>query len=178
MLANFQSTVRHNAFLLPDGRLDLRKMLAGFQQFYRENGDALGHEGQYNEAMPHLLLQAWLQRAVNGGGYIVRDYALGTGRVDLFVRYFYQQHGKHAEQRFVVETKMVRVKRSLETTIAEGLQQTAWYADKCDPEQAHLVVINPNELPWDDKVFVREHKVDACSGEFAHGEQTITVWGM
>ena len=174
----FESKVRRSAFLLPDGRLDFRKMLAEFQQFYRENADALGHQGQYKEAMPQLLLQAWLQRVINGGGFIVRDYALGTLRVDIFVRHFYQEQGKRAEQRFVVETKMVRVKRSLETTIAEGLKQTARYADKCDPEQAHLVVIDPRELDWDDKVFVQEHKVVASSGKSGHRERTITVWCM
>jgi hypothetical protein len=152
-------------------------MLAEFQQFYRENADTLGHQGQYNEAMPQLLLQAWLQRVINGSGYIMRDYALGTLRVDIFVRHFYQEQGKRAEQRFVVETKMVRVKRSLETTIAEGIKQTARYADKCDPEQAHLVVIDPREADWDDKVFVQEHKI-ASSGKSGHRERTITVWCM
>jgi len=34
-----------------------------------------------------LLLMAFLQRIVNGGGNIEREYAAGRGRVDLIISY-------------------------------------------------------------------------------------------
>ncbi|MCL2724969.1 MAG: PD-(D/E)XK nuclease domain-containing protein, partial [Polyangiaceae bacterium] len=157
------------AFLLPDGRLDFRGMLAGFQQFYRENSEVWNKRAVYEEAAPQLLLQAWLQRVVNGGGRIEREYALGAGRADIFMRFFRQLNGKRAEQRFVIEMKVVRERRSVETTIAEGLTQTAKYADKCHPDETHLIIVDPSERSWDEKVFVQERSADGRS---------VTVWGM
>ena len=40
----------------------------------------------YAEACPQLLLQAFLQRIVNGGGYIDCEYGLGRKRTDLLIR--------------------------------------------------------------------------------------------
>ena len=34
---------------------------------------------------PQLLRQAFLQRLVNGGGRVEREYGLGRGRTDLLV---------------------------------------------------------------------------------------------
>ncbi|MCL2779846.1 MAG: PD-(D/E)XK nuclease domain-containing protein, partial [Polyangiaceae bacterium] len=149
--------------------LDFRGLLAGFQQFYRENSEVWNKRAVYEEAAPQLLLQAWLQRVVNGGGQIEREYALGRGRADLFVRFFRQVDGKRAEQRFVVEMKVVRERRSVEMTIEEGLAQTARYADKCHPDETHLIVVDPSERSWDEKVFVKERSADG---------RAITVWGM
>ncbi|MCL2779573.1 MAG: ATP-binding protein, partial [Polyangiaceae bacterium] len=169
MERDFTAQVPAAAFHLPDGRLDFRGLLAGFQQFYRENSEVWNKRAVYEEAAPQLLLQAWLQRVVNGGGRIEREYALGTGRADLFVRFFRQVNGKRAEQRFVVEMKVVRERRSVEMTIAEGLTQTARYADRCSPDEAHLIIVDPSERSWDEKVFVQERSADGRS---------VTVWGM
>ncbi|MCL2777246.1 MAG: AAA family ATPase [Polyangiaceae bacterium] len=167
---DFAAKVPSTAFVLADGRLDFRGLLAGFQQFYRENSEVWNKRAVYEEAAPQLLLQAWLQRVVNGGGRIEREYALGRGRADLFVRYFRQIDGKRAEQRFVVEMKVVRERRSLEATIEEGLSQTARYADKCHPDETHLIVVDPSEKrSWDEKVFVQERSAD---------DRSITIWGM
>ena len=170
MEANLAARLPNTAFLLPDGRLDMRDQLKSFQQFYRENSEVWRDRGKYEEAAPQLLLQVWLQRIVNGGGRIEREYALGTRRADLFVRHFYRRDGKRQEQRFVVEIKVVRNKGSLETTIEEGLAQTAMYAAKCDPEEAHLVVVDDRDgRSWDEKVFVAEKDYEG---------RPITVWGM
>ena len=159
-----------SAFLLSDGRLDFRELIARFQQFYRENADAWTKRAMYPEAATHILLQCWLQRVVNGGGQIEREYALGTERADILVRHFLVKDGKRAEQRFVLEMKVVRAHQSAETVMKKGLEQTARYADKCDPEEAHLVVIDQREgRSWDDRVYVREQQ---------HEGRAVTVWGM
>jgi len=167
---NIAHRVASDAFRLPDGRMDFRALMSGFQQFFRENADVWRSRPMYGEAGPQLLLQAWLQRIVNGGGRIEREYAIGTGRSDLFVRHFYQRDGMRAEQRFVVEVKVVRQRRSIDTTVAEGLTQLSGYADRCEPEEAHLVVVDPcAHRSWSEKVYVKEQ---------SFGGRSITVWGM
>ena len=55
-------------YIRPDGRLDMVKLLTAFQQFFRENAEIWLERFDYKEAGPQLLMQAFLQRIVNGGG--------------------------------------------------------------------------------------------------------------
>ena len=41
----------------------------------------------YHEIAPHLVLMAFLHRVVNGDGTLEREYAIGSGRMDLCLRY-------------------------------------------------------------------------------------------
>ena len=70
----------------PDHSLNMEKLLTDFQQFFRQNSDSWIQKFDYAEAGPQLLLQAFLQRIVNGGGYIDREYGLGRKRTDLLIR--------------------------------------------------------------------------------------------
>ena len=74
-------------YVMAEGRLDVPKLLRAFQQFFRENADAWLQQFQYREAGPQLLLQAFLQRIVNGGGRITREYGLGMKRMDLYLEW-------------------------------------------------------------------------------------------
>jgi hypothetical protein len=47
----------------------------------------MGEGGYYNEAAAQLVFMAWLQRVVNGGGIIDREYGIGRGRIDVLVRW-------------------------------------------------------------------------------------------
>src|SRR5205823_1479066 len=60
-----------------DGLLDMSKLLASFTEFYQENSEVWLEKFAYKEAGPHLLLLAFLQRILNGGAKIHREYALG-----------------------------------------------------------------------------------------------------
>ncbi len=55
-------------YVNPDGRLNMIKLLTAFQEFFREHSEHWVERFQYKEAGPQLLLQAFLQRIVNGGG--------------------------------------------------------------------------------------------------------------
>ncbi len=170
MQVDLRGALPDSPFRHADGRLDFRGLLAGFQQFYRENSEVWNKRALYEEAAPQLLLQAWLQRVVNGGGRIEREYALGRRRADLFVRFFRQLEGRREEQRFVVEMKVLR--HSLAKTLDDGLKQTAAYADRCQPHESHLIVVDPapaSEKSWEEKVFVDEKVYEG---------RPITVWGM
>ena len=154
-----------------DGGLDVDGLLAAFQEFFREHSEprraaqrGVQRFERYHEAGPQLLLQAHLQRIVNGGGRIEREYALGRGRTDLLI--VWPQGGR--ERRFVVECKVLR--KDLERTIAEGVEQTRGYMDRCGAEAGHLVVFDgAPDRAWAEKIFRR-----APSG----GGVPVTVWGM
>ena len=146
-----------------NGGLDLVKLLAAFQAFFREQEHWVARF-DYQEAGPQLLLQAFLQRIVNGGGRIEREYGLGRGRTDLLILW---PQGDRT-RRFVVECKVLH--KSLERTIRDGLEQTAGYMDRCAAESGHLVIFDRDETrSWDEKVF--------CRRESAGGTE-VTVWGM
>ena len=69
-----------------DGALDVAGVIAAFHAFFREHSEHwVQRFEQYHEAGPQLLLQAHLQRVVNGGGRIEREYGLGRGRTDLLI---------------------------------------------------------------------------------------------
>ncbi|TSE25438.1 hypothetical protein Tsedi_01355 [Tepidimonas sediminis] len=168
-----QITITHEQawYVRPsDRRLDMDKLLAAFQQFFRENADAWIERFQYKEAGPQLLLQAFLQRIVNGGGRISREYGLGRRRTDLFLEWPLDeaQGFLGPVQRIVLELKILH--RSLEATIEEGLTQTAAYADQCGAQEAHLIVFDRRPgRSWEEKIF---HRTETIGG------RTIGVWGM
>lgn len=97
------------SFVLPDGRLAFKKLLREFAAFWSEHGLAVQAAVPYHEAAPQLVLMAWLQRLVNGGGYIDREYGVGRGRVDLVIRWPYRRKdGTRAVQRRALEIKVWR----------------------------------------------------------------------
>ena len=152
-------------YIHADGNLDVAKLLTAFQTFFREHSEHWVKRFQYQEAGPQLLLQAFLQRIVNSGGRIEREYGLGRMRTDLLIVW---PQGERTRQ-FVIECKILH--KSLEQTIAEGLEQTAEYMDRCDAEAGHLVVFDRRAgRRWDDKVF-RDRRVSDRGTE-------IDIWGM
>ena len=60
-------------------------LLLAFQDFWRENAELARAPFEYSEAYPHIVLQAFLQRVINGGGQIIREMALGKWALDLGV---------------------------------------------------------------------------------------------
>ena len=129
-----------------DGRLDMDKLLSAFGAFFGEHSEHwLDHLGDYREAGPQLILQAYLHRVVNSGGRIEREYGLGRGRTDLLVLWP-REAGQPSErwERFVVECKVLRDsdRKSLAWTIERGVEQTLGYMAKCGAEEGHLVVID------------------------------------
>ena len=128
------------------GRLDMTKLLSAFRIFFGEHAEHwLGHLGAYREAAPQLILQSYLQRVVNSGGRIEREYGLGRGRTDLLVRWP-REAGQPSDlwERFVVECKVLRDsdRKSLAWTVEKGVEQTLGYMAQCGAEEGHLVVMD------------------------------------
>ncbi|NJN46416.1 MAG: hypothetical protein HC808_08010 [Candidatus Competibacteraceae bacterium] len=63
---SLESTQTPAWYIRPDGTLDLCKLLAAFQEFFREHSEHWVERFQYKEAGPQLLLQAFLQPTVAG----------------------------------------------------------------------------------------------------------------
>jgi hypothetical protein len=157
-----------------DGSLDTSKLLSAFQQFFRENIESWNESFDYKEAGFQLLLQAFLQRIVNGGGQIGREYALGRGRVDLLVRWRYPagaDRREQREQRVVLELKTIRASsRDPNKAIPEGLEQTVRYAEQSNAAEAHLIVCDERSgRGWDEKIYDRLER---------RGNREVHVWGV
>ncbi len=151
-------------YIRPDGSVDLPKLLTAFQAFFREHSEHWLERFDYREAGPQLLLQAFLQRIVNGGGRIEREYGLGLLRTDLLLIWPLPGGG---EQRAVLELKLLY--KSLERTVTDGLRQTHAYYDRAGAAEAHLLIFDRGPGDWQDKIF---HRRERC-----HGVE-IGVWGM
>ena len=165
-----QETLPHDPawYLDAAGNLVLADLLAAFQEFFREHSEHWIERFQYREAGPQLLLQAFLQRIVNSGGRIEREYGLGRMRTDLLIVWPASAPPDGRQRRMVIECKMLH--RSLERTISEGLKQTRAYLDRCGATEGHLVVFDrtPDRL-WEQKLFRRPA---------AGAGPPITLWGM
>ncbi|MFZ4428133.1 MAG: AAA family ATPase [Saprospiraceae bacterium] len=138
-------------YLRPDGSLDMDKLLQAFVDFYRRHSESWIERFQYKEAGHQLLLMAFLQRIVNGGGRIEREMAVGNGRTDLAV--FWR------EQVIPIELKMNHDQYSQ----SEGLQQLARYMDKLGQQHGYLVLFekkNSEELPWEQRIRKETFQVE------------------
>jgi hypothetical protein len=111
-----QVTESPSRFLLPDGRLDFPLLLDAFADFWVDHGAKMANTENYREASVQVVFMGFLQRLVNGGGYVEREYGVGAGRIDILVR---KPYGDRQEQREAVELKV-------------------WYPDEPDPLKAGL----------------------------------------
>ncbi|MBM3887378.1 ATP-binding protein [Candidatus Dependentiae bacterium] len=144
-------------FLDANGLLEVKKLLENFTEFFRENSEGWLKNIEYKESGPHLLLMAFLQRIINGGGKIIREYALGRKRVDLLVIW--------KTQKIVIELKIQR-----SDALIKGLEQTAQYMDIAGATEGHLVIFDKDPTKtWDEKIYCKQLEQTG---------KTITVWGM
>ena len=149
------------------GRLDMPKLLTAFATFFGEHAEHWLQLFDYREAGPQLILQAYLQRIVNGGGRIEREYGLGRGATDLLVLWP-REAGQPSDlwERFVIECKVLRDsdRKSLEGTIEHGVEQTFGYMAKCWAKEGHLVVFDQRtKKPAGEAGEPEEHRRDAGS---------------
>jgi hypothetical protein len=133
----------------PDGSLDIERMMREFQKFWRRHADIWEPKSDYTEAFPHLLLMAFLQRVLNGGGRIEREYAAGRGRMDLGIEY----NGNW----YIIEIKLIHWYDTPRFVREEGLEQIKSYRDKLAPDApAYLVIFDrrkeTKERSWEERI--------------------------
>jgi hypothetical protein len=156
-------------YIRPDHHLDMNKLLCAFQQFFREHADTWIEGFTYKEAGPQLLIQAFLQRIINGGGRITREYALGRKRTDLLIEWpLDPAQGMHGPlQRIVIELKILR--GPLQTTIDQAVPQAISYTQAVGANQTHLIIFNRDpHTPWTNKIW---HHTQT------HNKVTVEIWG-
>jgi hypothetical protein len=152
-----QIALEPKAFVRLDGTLDMPKLMADWQAFWRKDGHLAAEGFGYREAGPHLMLMAFLQRVVNGGGRIEREYGLGRGALDLMVDWKGQRHA--------IELKL---RRGTETE-EEALDQLVRYLDHAGLAEGWLVMFDLRTTkPWAERLTRRE---------VAHGGKRVHVVG-
>ena len=153
-----------------DGSLDVAGLLSAFQGYFREHSESWVERYGHAEAGPQLVLHAYLQRVVNSGGRIGREYAVGRGRTELLLEWRQIVRGQVQIRKYVIECKVRTARVGLERLIREGLEQTGAYMDRCGAEAGHLVIfdLRPGRS-WEERLFQKDPKP---------GESPVTVWGL
>ncbi|MDA0638297.1 hypothetical protein OUY22_33235 [Nonomuraea sp. MCN248] len=140
------------SFVMRDGRFDLERLLREFVVFWREHGEVIVQQEGYHEAACQIILMAFLHRLVNGGGYLDREYAAGTKRLDVLVRWPYTgPDGERLVQREAMELKVWRAGK--EDPLPEGLAQLDGYLDRLSLTTGVLVIFDrrPEAPPWNQR---------------------------
>ena len=137
-----------------DGSLDIHTLMLEFQKFWRRHSEIWEERSNYTEAFPHLLLMAFLQRVVNGGGHLEREYAAGRGRMDLALLF--------NKEWYIIEIKLIHDYDTAEIVLEEGLEQVRRYRDRFDSVRATILAIfdrreNSKTLSWNEKI---RHETD------------------
>ena len=145
-----QPPIPNLPWLHSDGRLNLPLLIDSFLSFWRRHAQALRSKdhGPYQEIVPHLVFMAWLQRIVNGGGRITREYALGRGRLDLLIELAGETHA--------IEIKRVGPHESPETVEEEGIEQLDRYLEQLGLSEGYLLLFD--ERPgrtWEERLWRR-----------------------
>lgn len=172
--------VQSQWYILPDGRLDIFKLLTEFQQFFRRNSEAWLRGHEYKEAGPHLLLYAWLQRIINSGGHVQRESAIGNSRADLLLEWPVTsdtslRHWPIAPQ-VKVQREVLEVKLYYDAeTEPEGLQQLGGYLSRLGLHSGHLLIFDRRpEKSWDEKIYRRDEVILPAP----YQNLSATIWGM
>jgi len=119
-------------WLGPDGHIDEERLLEAFLAFWRQHAEPLFASAPYHEIAPHLVVMAFLQRVVNGGGNIEREYAIGSGRLDVLVR--------HRGRVLAMELKVWHEGRA--DPVGEGLVQLDRYLAGLGLDRGWLVIFD------------------------------------
>lgn len=166
-----QLAVNRAPYISPNGQLLFARLIEGFADFWRLHAESFLHKQPYSEAAAQLIFMAWLQRVVNGGSpagpaTIDREYAVGSGRIDICVRWPLPA-GKI--EVFAVELKVWRP-RAVDP-LGEGLDQLASYLERLNLPAGFLLI-------FDRRSETPEHPDRVENTELEHRGRTITLWRL
>ncbi|MEZ4431387.1 MAG: ATP-binding protein [bacterium] len=138
-----------------DGRLDLPALLASFADWWIQNGEIISDKLDYHEAAPHLVLLAFLQRIVNGGGFVDREFGIGRRRLDLLIRWPLPSGGW---QREAIECKVWSDTARRGDPLPAGLEQIDPYLAGLGLDHGALLIFDrrADRAPIEDRVALTE----------------------
>ena len=119
-------------WLNPEGELDVDALLQAFMDFWRQHGEPLLGTTSFHEIAPHIVLMPFLHRVVNGGGTLEREYAIGSGRMDLRLTYKNVTLG--------IEVKALRDK--VKDPETQGIDQLDAYLERIKVDYGWLFVFD------------------------------------
>jgi hypothetical protein len=153
LTANFQRNLPNDLvgrFVKTNGP-DINELLKDFQLFWSENSDKMSNRFAYKECDAEFFLFGYMQKAFNGTVQIIKEFASGTGFVDLCANY--------KRQRFPIELKMKWDGYSKPASLAQLRQ----YMDRCQAREGWLVVFDRDSRKlWSDKIF---WQTETCPGD-------------
>jgi hypothetical protein len=121
-------------------------LLKEFQTFWRHDSESFPLHKQdyifikYDEATYSFILLSFLQRAVNSGAKLHRQFAEGRGAVDISLNY--------KEHEYLIEVKLHSSK-----ALKDGLEQLSRYLNSNGGKEAWLVIFDrDSKKDWDDKI--------------------------
>ena len=112
------------------------RLLEVFRAFRCEHAELYLERQPYHEAAAQLVFMAYLQRVVNGGGLVDREYGVGRGRIDLHVRW----NGPTGLERWGIELKTWRDRSP--DPLPKALDQLHTYLAKLGLGKGILVVFD------------------------------------
>ncbi len=150
----FLRTFKDAPWVTADG-LDMNWLVKDFQKFWREQAGAWGDWQCYHEAGPHLMFMAFLQRVVNGGGILTREMALGSGFMDIGLKFRGRSYG-------------VEIKIKPNYRRAAALAQVRRYLDVMDAPEGWLLVFDTTQMDASDNVDRFTWEDVAVEGKIIH----------
>jgi hypothetical protein len=137
--------IRRGTYISAEGHLLLDRLLEDFLAFWREHGEELLAGQPYSEVAAQLVFMGFLHKVVNGsapGGlpFIDREYAAGSGRIDLHLRWPLPNGGL---ERFAIELKVWRDRR--QDPLDRGLVQLGDYLHRLGLDTGYLLIFDQRQ---------------------------------
>ena len=129
------------SFVDAQGKLDVPAILSEFAIWWKENAEVMLKGHVYHEVAAQIVFMAWLQRVVNGGGIVDREYGVGRGRMDILIRWPTPGAKNSREwQREALELKVWVAGKP--DPLSQGLEQLERYLDGLALNHGTLVVFD------------------------------------
>jgi hypothetical protein len=127
-------------FVGPKGP-EISELLKDFQIFWSGNSDKMSNRFAYQECDAQFSLFGYMQKALNGTAQLVKEFASGTGFVDVCASY--ERH------RYPIELKM----KSHGYSRPASVKQLLAYMDAQRAKEGWLVVFDrDSKKPWSKKI--------------------------
>ena len=133
-------------------------------EFWREHAEGFVKTQDYHEVAAQLVVMAYLQSAVNGGGQILREFAAGTGRIDILIKWPVADDNGKVDlygrwfENHLIELKVWYEDRADPT--GQALEQVDKYLERVPCASASVVVFDRREATllrkWRERIAVRE----------------------
>ena len=136
LLESILPPIERSRFVKPGGELHFEALLDEFRAFWCEHAEFFLKRQPYSEAAAELIFMAFLQRIVNGGGTIEREYGVGSGRIDLLVTW----PATAGKQRLAVELKVWRDEQN--DPLQKGLAQLDGYLGRLGLDHGTLILFD------------------------------------